>query len=275
MVNRYATTVLPSVNALRALRRIAAPAHASQPLIGFGDPLLGAGAGTWRGVELFDLAKDGRTDVNALRRLPRLPETADELRALARHVKADETALHLQAAANETNLYELDRSGRLKDFRIIAFATHALMAGEFEGANEPALVMTPPEEAGERDDGLLTASEIAGLNLDANLVILSACNTAAPDGTPGAEGLSGLAKAFFYAGTRALLVSHWAVFSEATQRLITGIFAVASAEPGITRAEALRRSMLALMADADYPYYAHPSFWAPFILVGEGGVGAL
>src|SRR3990172_3225130 len=108
------------------------------------------------------------------------------------------------------------------------------MAGEFKGLAEPALVLTPPEKGSELDDGLLTAGEISQLKLNADWVILSACNTAAPDGTPGADGLSGLAKAFFYAGARSLLVSHWAVSSEATVALTTRMFA--EAEKGATKA---------------------------------------
>lgn len=106
---------------------------------------------------------------------------------------------------------------------------------------------------------------------DAEWVLLSACNTAAADGTPGAEGLSGLAKAFFYAGTRALLVSHWSVFSDATVQLTTRMFAHLAANPKMGRAEALRQAMLSLMTDPQHPRYAHPLFWAPFIVVGEGG----
>jgi len=87
---------------------------------------------------------------------------------------------------------------------------------------EPALVLTPPSKATQIDDGLLTAREIANLKLDADWVILSACNTAAPEGRPGAEGLSGLAKTFFYAGSRALMVTHWWVASDATVLLTTG-----------------------------------------------------
>jgi CHAT domain-containing protein len=111
------------------------------------------------------------------------------------------------------------------------------------------------------------------LELNADWVVLSACNTAAADGSPGAEGLSGLAKAFFYAGARSLLVSHWSVESHATVRLTTGAFHALAETPGIGRAEALRRSMLALLADQANPHYAHPMFWAPFVLVGEGSAG--
>jgi uncharacterized protein YgiM (DUF1202 family) len=101
-------------------------------------------------------------------------------------------------------------------------------------------------------------------------VILSACNTAAGD-QPGAEGLSGLAKAYFYAGSRALLVSHWPVVSDAAVRLSTGTLAAAAAEPGIGLAAALNRAMLALLDDRQNPHFAHPMFWAPFVVVGEGG----
>ena len=131
-------------------------------------------------------------------------------------------------------------------------------------------MFTPPETGTEADDGLLTASEIATLELDADWVILSACNTAAADGTPGAEGLSGMAKAFFYAGARALLVSHWPVVSAAATEITTRLFEETADTAAIGRAEALRRSMLSLMNTSDKPYYAHPLFWAPFVVVGEG-----
>ena len=121
------------------------------------------------------------------------------------------------------------------------------------------------------DDGLLTASEVATLKLDADWVILSACNTVAADGTGGADGLSGLAKAFFHAGSRALLVSHWPVVSEAAVKLTTAMLKYAADHPEAGRAEALRYSMLALMEDDAKPQFAHPMFWAPFVVGGEGG----
>ena len=108
----------------------------------------------------------------------------------------------------------------------MALATHGLVAGELAGVSEPALVLTPPAEGTEADDGLLTASEVAQLKFDADWVILSACNTAATDGTPGARGLSGQAKVFFYAGSRALLVSHWPVVSDAVRTWIRAVDAM-------------------------------------------------
>jgi CHAT domain-containing protein len=212
-------TVLPSVSSLRALRHFARATLAKQPFVGFGDPELDGMPNRDRSIDVATLFTRGAVaDVEAVRELPRLPDTADEINALAATLGADDTAIYLQARASEARVRSMD----LSDYRILAFATHGLVAGELKGVAEPALVLTPPDEGSEADDGLLTASEIATLDLNADWVILSACNTAAADGTPGAEGLSGMAKAFFYAGARALLVSHWSVNSEAAVAITTG-----------------------------------------------------
>src|SRR5262249_40876394 len=113
-----------------------------------------------------------------------------------------------------------------------------------------------------------SASEVAALKLDADWVILSACNTAA-GGAQGAEALSGLARAFIYAGARALLVSHWSVDSQSTVKLITSAVGTITRDAKFGRAEALRRAMLALI-DKGEVREAHPAYWAPFIVVGEG-----
>jgi CHAT domain-containing protein len=152
-----------------------------------------------------------------------------------------------------------------------------LLSGESEAIlktkAEPALILTPPNDgtpdaALAEDDGLLTASEVAQLELDADWVVLSACNTAAGE-TGDAEALSGLARAFFYAKARALLVSHWPVSSDAAVKLTTKAFAELKAHPEIGRAEALRRSMVELIKHGSAEF-AHPAIWAPFVLVGEG-----
>jgi CHAT domain-containing protein len=170
----------------------------------------------------------------------------------------------LGARATEREIKRLSETGALRDYRILHFATHGALAGEISGAAEPGLLLTPPPAGSQDDDGYLSASEVAGLQLDADWVILSACNTAA-GGARGTEALSGLARAFFYAGARSLLVSHWYVDSEATVTLIKGAFAELQASVKIGRSEALRRAMLDMIGEG-----AHPAHWAPFVVVGEG-----
>jgi CHAT domain-containing protein len=271
LAKKYALTTLPSVSSLRALRRFAKAAKATKPFLGIGDPLLEGHPDEGRGTVLASLfTSRGIADVGAVRLLPALPDTADELMALAKSLGADEQSLLLRNKAREPMIRKMD----MTDYKVVAFATHGLVSGDLKGLSEPALVLTPPDEGTEEDDGLLTASEIATLKLDADWVILSACNTASTDGTPGADGLSGLAKAFFYAGSRTLLVSHWPVASEAAVKLTTTMLEYAAAHPEAGRAEALRQSMLELMNDEEKPEFAHPLFWAPFVVVGEGGIYA-
>lgn len=268
----HAITLLPSIGSLRALRVFAARVpQPGEPFLGFGDPDLKGVPGQSRGGTVERLAARGLVaDVSLVRQLDPLPESRQELQRIARSLKADPKSIFVRGQATEKRLKSLD----LSRYRVIAFATHGLMAGQFDGYGEPALVLTPPPVGNDLDDGLLAASEVAQLRLNADWVILSACNTAAPDGTPGAEGLSGLARAFFYAGSRALLVSHWPVVSDASVRLTTGAIEALASEPGIGRAEALQRAMLALLDDPKLPAeYSHPAVWAPFSLVGEGGPG--
>src|ERR1700676_3267467 len=163
------------------------------------------------------------------------------------------------------------KRARLSDYRIVYFATHGLVAGDVKGLAEPSLALSIPAQPSDFDDGLLTASEVAQLKLNADWGVLSACNTAAGD-KPGAEALSSLARAFFYAGARALLVSHWSVESRAATRLTTATFDLLRADPKLGRAEALRRAMLAYLADTSTPMNAYPALWAPFEIVGEGAV---
>jgi CHAT domain-containing protein len=170
------------------------------------------------------------------------------------------------------------KQSKLDQYRIVYFATHGLLAGEvaeYAKLNaEPALVLSLPDKPTEFDDGLLKASEVAQLKLNADWVVLSACNTAAEE-RPGAEALSGLARAFFYAGSRSLMVSHWEVETISAAALMTGTFDALAANPGLSNGEALRRSMLEMIDNAQHPQWAEPRFWAPFVVVGEPAKAAM
>jgi CHAT domain-containing protein len=203
--------------------------------------------GLRRGVA--PMAVRGLADVDLLRAQLPLPETRDELCAIARDLKADPGEMRLGARATEREVKRLSARGALAQYRIVHFATHGVLAGQLDPKAESGLILTPPETASEEDDGYLTASEIAALKLDADWVILSACNTAA-GGATGAEALSGLARVFFYAQARALLVSHWEVDSDATVKLIIGAVSEIALDKRVGRAEALRRAMLAMIDGA-------------------------
>ncbi|MBL8700996.1 MAG: CHAT domain-containing protein [Alphaproteobacteria bacterium] len=267
LAKRYAISILPAIG----MRTVARPDAASRalPFIGFGDPVLAGGAdpdASVVGQTAALVARNAPAGVDDVRRLPPLPESRTELRSIAAALGAASDAVLLGRDATETRVKTID----LSRYRVIAFATHGLLAGEFKGTAEPALVLTPPASAMPLDDGLLTASEIARLKLDADLVVLSACNTAAPDGVYDTAGLSGLARAFLFAGTRSLLVSHWTVASDAAAELTTRMFAELIRDPAIGAAEALRRSEMAMLHDDRHAHFAHPAFWSPFIVVGRG-----
>jgi CHAT domain-containing protein/Tfp pilus assembly protein PilF len=271
LARHHSVTVLPAVQSLRALRLFARSEVGQDPFIGFGDPVLegSESQGTARGkrIERKVALRGGLADTAEIRQLEPLPATATELKEIAKTLKAKPDMIWLRERATEDNVKTLD----LSRYRTVAFATHGQLAGSVKGSYEPGLIFTPPTKGSEQNDGYLTASEAAQLKLRAEWVLLSACNTAAADGTPGAEGLSGLAKAFFYAGGKTLLVSHWPVDSDATVKLTTTMMRLHQDEPKMTKAEAHRQSMLTLMTDRQNPEYAHPFYWAPFAIVGEGG----
>ncbi|PYM19426.1 MAG: hypothetical protein DMD81_03775 [Candidatus Rokuibacteriota bacterium] len=266
LARETAISVVPAVASIRELRQAAGRSGAPQPFIGFGDPAFAGAPGDTRSARaLAALCRQGDPlDTDLVRGLPRLRETARELTSIATSLQAEAGSVILGADASETRVRATD----LSRYRVVAFATHGLLPGELRCKSEPALALTPPDTANGNDDGLLDASEIAQLRLDADWVLLSECNTAGSDGKLGGESLSGLARAFFYAGARALLVSHWAVASRATVLLTTATFDAQAKDATLGRAEALRRAQLTLASDKDT---AHPFYWAPFALIGDGG----
>jgi CHAT domain-containing protein len=286
--------MVPSLSALLTLRKLPVAAASRHQLIGFGDPLFSKeqaveaakedaqikvadASNVTRGAPLKrrNGPKIDGVDSLQLSQLPRLPDTADELKAIALTLQADPAkVLNLGKDANEKNVKSID----LSKFKIIAFATHGLVPGELDGLSQPALALTAPAVADSDGDGLLTMEEILALKLDADWVVLSACNTGAGVAA-GAEAASGLGRAFFYAGTRALLITNWSVHSQSAKELITDLFRRQAVDPKLTRAEALQQAMMALADGPGYVggdgrtefAYAHPLFWAPYSIIGDGG----
>ncbi len=210
---------------------------------------------------------DGR-GADTLRTLDPLYGTLSEGRKLGDILDpGDASALLLGPQASKTNLLRMADHGELARVQVLDFSTHGLLTGELNVA-EPALALAAPPATGAdpRDDGLLKASDAAALTLNAEWVVLSACNTAAGDGK-GADGLSGLARAFFHAGASTLLVSHWRVDDNATEQLITDTFK--NQKDGQPKAKALQTAMVKMIRHDPTHKYVDPRFWAPFVIVGE------
>ena len=195
-----------------------------------------------------------------------IPHTAIELEALRRLLKAPPESVSVGYAATESALKHSNFTG----VDVIALATHGVLGGEIPWVTEPALIFTPPKTNSNLDDGVLKASEAAVLQLSAELVILSACNTAGPSERegPGVEGLSGLARAFFYAGARSLLASHWPVYDEVAERLTVLTVQELDTANESAKAVALQRAIIAVRDDK-HKDWSHPSVWAPLVLVGD------
>ena len=254
------------------------PSHARRLFVGYGDPALArsdprAYAAYFRhGADDLAQTVDGaRATRNcaasrrALLKIDALPDTDKELHVVASALGAPDGDVITGQAFDDAGV----RGRRdLSDYKIVYFATHALLPMPEACLPEPALLTS----LGQGDSqGLLDAADIVNLKLDAELVVLSACDTGgggAADASGGGlsgggEALGGLTRAFIYAGARGMVVSHWSVDSAATERLMTGLFASAAA----SEAEALQGAQARMQAD---PRMSHPYFWAPFTIVGDG-----
>lgn len=278
LVRQVSLSQVPSVGAWLSLRALPRRQLPQQVLIAWGDPVFnpaqaGGQTGTVRnlampaGTDPKDLERDLPDGARLYHGIPALPETRDELQELARALQADpQRDLVLGQQATRESVLQANRSGQLAQRKVVVFATHGLMAGDLPRLTQPALAMAA--DGSEKDSALaplLTLEDVLGLKLNADWVVLSACNTAAGDGRA-EEALSGLARGFFYAGSRSLLVTHWAVESDSAKELTTRTFAHFTSQPQAPKADSLREAMLQVMAN---PRYSHPAFWAPYVLVGD------
>ena len=290
LIKDIAVAQLPSVTALAALRNLPAPPADRRSFVGFGDPFFSveqakiaanaaaraAHAMATRGIplKLRSAPKTSGVSSAELALLPRLPDTKEELEDIGKALAADPSQdIFLNKDASVSRVMEMDLSKR----KVVMFATHGLVPGELDGLSQPALALSAPDVTGEgKGDGLLTMEKILTLKLNADWVVLSACNTASGEGA-GAEAVSGLGRAFFYAGARALLVSNWPVDSEAARMLMTDMFKRQQVQQGQNKAQYLQASMVNMIdnlgsqdSKGKNKYaYAHPLFWAPFVVVGD------
>jgi CHAT domain-containing protein len=309
LIRKVSVTAMPSVSSFVTLRSVPEGDLTRKAFAGFGDPIFSKmqlaqlpsqsaaydtlterGKGIMplvasrgmkvqvRGIRITEKGNLDKKEINSsqLSQLHRLPDTADEIRSTAQTLNANMARdVFLGMEASEHRVKTMD----LSDRKILSFATHALIPGDLDGLDQPALAMSSPEVTGEKEDGLLTMEEILKLKLNADWVVLSACNTGASQGA-GQEAVSGLGRAFFYAGTRSLLVSQWSVETTSAKKLVTGIFEAQKKDVSLARSQALRKSMLHLMDNERFvdpttgkvvASYSHPLFWAPFTVVGETG----
>jgi len=299
LIRNVSVTVLPSVSTFVTLRGLPPSDPNRKAFAGFGDPIFSkdqaanldagkkekstilASRGTRLQVRGVRICEEGNIDnkqINSIKLedLNRLPDTAGEITDTANALHADLAQdVYLGKNASERKL----KTMTLSDRRVISFATHALIPGDLDGLDQPALALSSPSVTGDSEDGLLTMGEIMKLKLNADWVVLSACNTGASEGG-GTEALTGLGRAFFYAGTRSILASMWPVETTSARKLVTGIFEAQKTDASLSRSQALRKSMLDLIDIERFfdpatgkiaASYAHPLFWAPFTIVGESG----
>lgn len=275
LIKDYAISQITSAQSWMAIRNQPQSPRTGARLLGWGDPAFAAQAAegpsgaqvrtvlTSRSVRNADLSQP-RVDPIVYSKLPPLPETRDEVLALARLMRSESPGnLFLGDKATRQSVIQASESGLLKSGQVIVFATHGLLAGDLPGLSQPALAMA----GASHESPLLTLQDVLGLQLNADWVVLSACNTAGADGR-NEEALSGLARGFFYAGAKSMLVTHWSVESESASMITTETFKKYIADRQASRAQSLQSAMLKVMGDSRF---GHPAFWAPYALVGEGG----
>lgn len=266
---KVALTLSPSARSFVDVRRVS-KSTAPRTFIGFGDPVPLKNVDSV--MRLRNLPDSCRTEVKQIAALPKLEGSDKEVEMVARSLGASSDVLFLQGNFNMDRIQQLNQAGAdgsrtaLEQYRIVYFATHGLLPTELNCWSEPALLVSHPGGDDAKTDGLLTASQIEKLHLNADLVILSACNTGG-EGSGGGESLTGIARAFFASGARSVLVSHWQVSNTATVKLMTKTFEALAQAGGSSLA--LRDSQLAMLNDLEL---SHPFFWGAFTVVGDGAM---
>ena len=294
LIDRYAISSVPSISSLKALRDRGAP-EGDLPFLGIGHPSL-EGKTTQTAandnnddadvIKRITLGLGDTVDVKRVKELSPVPQTAGMLQALAAALNADGSHVLLRDDAEERDLRALEKDKTLKEYQTIAFGTHALIARELRqvGLNEPALVLSPPandtEEYDPNNDGLLRASEVVGLTLDADWVLLTACNTAAPDGTLGCGTPNGPCEVVLLC-RRPLAPGLPLACGGDCHCPSCAPAMIQETNHGSSKAQALRQAMRQMKQDTTCgpnapstqtcPENAHPALWATFTISGDAG----
>jgi CHAT domain-containing protein len=268
LIRRMTVSHVPSVASFVNLRKSAKTAQAPEPWFGMGDykpPTLRQALASFPPATCGESARE-------LADLPPLPGSQKELEIARRLLGASAGDEMLGAAFTAKNV----RAAPLNRYRVLHFATHAVLPGELRCQAEPAVLTSTPEGAPDASGGLLTASQIAQLDLDAELVILAACNTGGQADAGAGESLSGLARSFFFAGARSLLVTHWDANDASTTYLTALFLGNLQASPGAGPAAALAAAQRRMLDEATGANAAEgqPFYWAVLALIGGRGAAA-
>jgi CHAT domain-containing protein/tetratricopeptide (TPR) repeat protein len=262
LLEDHAISYIPSGSLLALVRKTNSSRHRRAPLLAFANPAFGdtAAGGEARGGKYADLL------YSALRaasggRFPDLPGTAIEARGVRDALHAPAGSIITREDATKARLFSLNASHQLATYRYLLFATHAVLTHEVTGVDQPALVLAHPDR-----DGFVTMADVFGLSLDADFIALSACSTGQGAENPG-EGISGLTRAFIYAGTPAISVTLWEVDDNVAPQITPPFFAAMSA--GASPAQGLRRAKLAMLKSSQ-ARFRHPYAWAPSVIFGDG-----
>jgi len=266
---------MPSASLLAVVRSsYAQPTAGRNPLLAFANPAFGTTSpGSERGLPSY-----GQLQLAAVRSVvrgnepsavsdalfPPLPGTQTEADAVRSALEAPSESLIVGDAATRERLLSLNKMNRLKAYQYLLFATHAVLPSEIKGLTQPAIVLAHPE----RGDGLLTMADVFGLSLDADFVMLSACDTGVQTADSSGEGISGFTRAFLYAGTPAISVTLWEVDDAAAPQITPPFFAGMHAGK-LTPAESLRQAKLAMLTSPE-ARFRHPYAWAPGVIFGDG-----
>jgi CHAT domain-containing protein len=242
LLQNHILSYVPSITVYREMKMMKKEKKTELSLLAFGNPLV------QRGTE-ERLNYVVRSD-----RLNPLPETEKEVRSLQELYGQSDSHVYVQGEAQEERLKEEARNSK-----ILHLATHGIL--------NPAAPLYSQIVLSQRgnDDGLLEAWEIMNLKLNADLVVLSACDTALGKVSNG-EGMIGLTWAFFIAGSSTTVVSQWKVLSASTTELMLAFHKNLHSSEVHSSAEALRNAALKLMQKDEY---RHPFYWAPFVVIGS------